>query len=46
MCNFATPMSFPKPAIKDLAPQGAEFLWFPLMATGFEGIWCFLVRAE
>lgn len=39
-------MSFPEPAIKDTAPQGAEFLWFPLLSTGFEGIWCFLARAK
>lgn len=41
MCNFETLMSFPEPVIKCTAPQGAEFPWFSLISTEFQGIWCF-----
>lgn len=41
MCNFETLMSFPEPVIKCTAPQDAEFPWFSLISTEFQGIWCF-----
>lgn len=46
MCNLETLMFFPEPVIKCPASQDAEFPWFSLISTEFEGIWCFLARTK